>query len=491
MIREKYKITDIRELKDLARSISKILVKGDVVALIGEIGSGKTTFSKRLINELTSIQVNEISSPTFNLYSIYNKNGVQVNHYDFYRVEDSEDLSEIDLAESYESGITIIEWADKYINVLKNDYIEVHIREKRYHREYQVIGRGNFIQRIKNANSLEYFLEQTNLKINWQENIQGDASKRKYNRLYTEDTTLILMDSSQEKKTANPTKLSTSINDYIHICKYLEKINIRVPKLFYTDTENEYLIEEDFGDLQYSRIVSERNFIELYQPAINTLLHITEIDHPHDLEVGDMTYKIPEYDDMTYLNEIEIFIKFYWPYKKGVICSQSTQNEFMDIFSELLGKLTSDKSLVLRDFHSPNLMFLDTEKNHRKCGVIDFQDALIGHPIYDLVSLSQDARVTITEEQENFLIEQYKDGVNYNNYNFDKSTIMDQYCILGVQRSLKILGIFARLSIIDNRNDYIIHMPRVIHYIRRNIKNSNLSDLSNWLKLNFKEEFYV
>ena len=107
MIREKYKITDIRELQDLARSISKILVKGDVVALIGEIGSGKTTFSKRLINELTSIQVNEISSPTFNLYSIYNKNGVQVNHYDFYRVEDSEDLSEIDLAESYESGITI------------------------------------------------------------------------------------------------------------------------------------------------------------------------------------------------------------------------------------------------------------------------------------------------------------------------------------------------------------------------------------------------
>jgi aminoglycoside/choline kinase family phosphotransferase len=68
---------------------------------------------------------------------------------------------------------------------------------------------------------------------------------------------------------------------------------------------------------------------------------------------------------------------------------------------------------------------------------------------------------------------------------------MDQYCILGAQRSLKILGIFARLSIIDNRNDYIVHMPRIINYIRRNMKNSNLSNLSNWLKLNFKEEFYV
>lgn len=491
MIREKYNIANIRELEDLARVISKILVKGDIVALIGEIGSGKTTFSKRLINELTSIHINEINSPTFNLYTIYDKNGVQVNHYDFYRVENSEDLLEIDLIESYKSGITIIEWADKYINALKNDYIEVHLKEKKNHREYQVIGRGSFRQRIKNANSLEYFLDQTNLKINRQEDIKGDASKRKYHRLYTENSTLILMDSSQEKKIASPTKLSTSINDYIHICKYLEKINIRVPKLFYTDTENEYLIEEDFGDLQYSQVVSAGNFKELYQPAISTLLHITRINHPHDLEVDGMKYKIPEYDNMTYLNEIEIFIKFYWPYKKGHICSPSTQNEFMDIFNELLGKLSSDKSLVLRDFHSPNLMFLNTEKNHRKCGVIDFQDALIGHPIYDLVSLSQDARVTITEEQENFLLEQYKVEFDYNNYNFDKSTIMDQYCILGAQRSLKILGIFARLSIIDNRNDYIGHMPRIINYIRKNMKNSNLSNLSNWLKLNFKEEFYV
>ncbi|MDG2187302.1 MAG: tRNA (adenosine(37)-N6)-threonylcarbamoyltransferase complex ATPase subunit type 1 TsaE [Hyphomicrobiales bacterium] len=491
MIKNKYKIHNIKELEELAKTISSNLEKGDIIALIGEIGSGKTTLSKFLINQLTSIEINQINSPTFNLYQSYNKNNVLVNHYDFYRIEKYQDLDEIDLEDSYKNGITIIEWADKYINALTQDYIEIHLTEKLSYREYKITPKGKLRKRIKNINSLDNFLKKTNLKINKLEDIYGDASKRKYCRLHLEDKTLILMDSSQEKKKINPTKLSTSISDYIHICKYLEKINIRVPELFYTDIKREYLIEEDFGDLKYSHIISKENFKELYQPAIDTLLHISEIHHPNNLEVNGKTYDIPEYDKKIYLNEVEIFIKFYWPFIKGTICTSAIEKEFMDIWNELLIKISSDKSLVLRDFHSPNLMLLKDEENHKKCGVIDFQDALLGHPIYDLVSLCQDARITISEEEETFLIETYKSKFNFNNYQFDRSNFIDHYCILGTQRSMKILGIFARLSILDSRNDYLVHMPRVINYIKRNMQNSNLSDLSKWLDLNFKEEFYV
>ena len=165
MIKNKYKIHSIKELEELAKTISSNLEKGDIIALIGEIGSGKTTLSKFLINQLTSIEINQINSPTFNLYQSYNKNNVLVNHYDFYRIEKYQDLDEIDLEDSYKNGITIIEWADKYINALTQDYIEIHLTEKLSYREYKITPKGKLRKRIKNINSLDNFLKKTNLKL--------------------------------------------------------------------------------------------------------------------------------------------------------------------------------------------------------------------------------------------------------------------------------------------------------------------------------------
>ena len=157
----------------------------------------------------------------------------------------------------------------------------------------------------------------------------------------------------------------------------------------------------------------------------------------------------------------------------------------------MFSDLSPDRTLILRDYHSPNLHYLENEKGHRKCALIDFQDALLGHPLYDLVSLAQDARVTISEVKEKYIIDAFKQKFLFKNFQFGNSSFNEQYQILATQRSLKILGIFARLSLLEGKNNYIIHMPRIINYIRRSMNCSLLDNLTKWLKVNFKDTFDV
>jgi aminoglycoside/choline kinase family phosphotransferase len=115
----------------------------------------------------------------------------------------------------------------------------------------------------------------------------------------------------------------------------------------------------------------------------------------------------------------------------------------------------------------------------------------LGHPLYDLVSLAQDARFTISEDQERYIVDTFEDKFLFNDFQLSKSSFNEQYKILAIQRSLKILGIFARLSLLEGKNNYIIHMPRVVDYIRRSMDCSLLHNLTHWLKINFKDIFDV
>ena len=491
MISDSYISRDLSDLEKFVRELSPLLIKGDVVALNGQIGSGKTTLAKLLINNLTQTPIEDIISPTFTLCQTYNRDALEIVHYDFYRIESEVELLEIDLHESLKDKICIIEWANKFSDLLPKDRIEILIECANTERVYNITPLGRFKEAIININKMENFLCNLDIKFTELKKLPGDASNRKYFRVIRPDDTMILMDATQENDIRGKTGLSNGVDDFIVIGEYLDSIDVRVPKLIARNKIDNMILEEDLGEYCYTDILTKDNYRKLYSPAIKTLIHISDIKHPKNISKDSNPHYLQDFDLDIYLNEAEIFIDYYWPFINGKICSADEKQEFILIMAGVHSNLTDDKTLMLRDFHSPNLMFLENESGFKKCAVIDFQDALFGHPLYDLVSLTNDARYTINEDHEKYLIELYKKDFSFNNFQFDNFSFMQQYQILGVQRSIKILGIFARIAILESNQNYLVHMPRVINYIKRIMHSGSIPELTKWLNRNFKETFNV
>ena len=277
MIHDEYIFQTLSDLQQFIKELSVILKPGDVIALNGQIGSGKTTFAKLLINSLTETPLEEISSPTFNLYQTYESGALEIAHYDFYRIESEIELSEIDLSDSFENKICIIEWADKYSKILPEDRIEILIECQDVDRIYKVKPLGKSREIIDNLNKIKNFLNDLDINFTRLEKLPGDASKRKYFRVTGLKDNMILMDATQENDTKSKTGLSQGIDDFIIIGEYLDSINVRVPKLIARNKTDALLLEEDLGERCYLTAVNRESYQKLYKPAIETLIHISNI----------------------------------------------------------------------------------------------------------------------------------------------------------------------------------------------------------------------
>ncbi len=160
---------------------------------------------------------------------------------------------------------------------------------------------------------------------------------------------------------------------------------------------------------------------------------------------------------------------------------------FFEAWSPYLDWLEKQpKDLVLRDFHSPNLLLCEKRQGLRQLGAIDFQDAVWGHPAYDLVSLLQDARLEVPEETERALFARYCEEAAKADPRFDRTAFAKAYAILGAQRNTKIAGIFARLSLRDGKNGYLAHLPRILRYLFRNLDHPDLKPLRAWYEAHLR-----
>jgi len=486
---EIHNINTLNELDAFVKYIAPIFEKGDLLALNGEIGSGKTTLTKHLINYLTATRIDEINSPTFNLCQTYSNEDLIISHYDFYRLDYLQEIEELDINDSIKNNFTIIEWANKFSSILPKDHIEIQIDNKSDKREYKILFHGEYAKKIAGHKNRLSFLSNSNLNIKKITNMRGDASKRKYYRVNDGTENFVLMDALEDS--INKTTTSKTITDFIIFRQYLEDIGLRVPKIYEFDIQKQLILEEDLGLTTYDELYSKLSFQDLINPAIESLLILVHSNYKNINDLDGKAFEPQNFDEKVFINESKIFIDYYWPYVKNSICPEEEKYEFLSIIENIYSDLSTDKTLVLRDYHSPNLHYLQNEKGHKKCALIDFQDALLGHPLYDLVSLAQDARFTISEDQERYIVDTFEDKFLFNDFQLSKSSFNEQYKILAIQRSLKILGIFARLSLLEGKNNYIIHMPRVLDYIRRSMDCSLLNNLTHWLKINFKDIFDV
>jgi aminoglycoside/choline kinase family phosphotransferase len=275
--------------------------------------------------------------------------------------------------------------------------------------------------------------------------IAGDASFRSYYRVSKNgEDDLILMDAPPQHEDIKP---------FIKIDQILVNNGFLAPKIFIADYKNGLILLEDLGDLSYTIALNNLKEdklkikeLDLYQKATDVLVDLHSIETPKD---------ISPYDEELLMKEVMLFIDWYLPNIVKKSASEDQIQEFRKLFSELFKKLSKDSKLVLRDYHADNLFVVDD-----KVGLIDFQDAVLGSPAYDLVSLLEDARRDVGEDTVELMIERYLE-----NSKCDKEQFLTDYKILSLQRNVKIIGIFARLAIRDKKESYLNFLPKMFKYV--------------------------
>ena len=304
--------------------------------------------------------------------------------------------------------------------------------------------------------------------------IKSDASFRKYFRVYTDNKEKLLLVNSP-KKTENNL-------GFLKATKILEKMDLSVPKIFNLNISKGIFLIEDFGVNTYKNSLRKgESEYKLYNLATDILLHISNCSK-------NLEKKLPKYTNKKLMEEVLLFLEWYWPsiYKKKV--KKEVGNKFIKIWKRLLiNNIKTKKVLVHRDFHIDNLFFLKDRKKLRSCGLIDFQDAVIGPSSYDLLSLLEDARRDVDKK----IIYRMYNKFTKKFTNKDKEIFNKEYKMLAVHRHLKVIGIFSRLSMRDKKNNYLKHIPRLWRLIEANLNSKMFIELNDWINNFFPRELRV
>jgi hypothetical protein len=203
-------------------------------------------------------------------------------------------------------------------------------------------------------------------------------------------------------------------------------------------------------------------------------------------------YAIPSFDTEALLVEAGLMLEWYLR-DRGTDPTNDMRAEFTTMWRELLEKpaatgrtpeKTPDKTWVLRDFHSPNLIWLGERSGVARVGLIDFQDAVLGPAAYDLVSLLQDARIDVPELLELSLLTRYIKARRASDDSFDPAGFAELYAIMSAQRNTRLLGTFARLNRRDGKPQYLRHQPRIWTYLNRSLAHPALSRARRWYAAN-------
>ncbi len=275
------------------------------------------------------------------------------------------------------------------------------------------------------------------------------------------------------------------------IAGLLDTSGFSVPAIHAADHTRGLMLIEDLGDDVFGARVAAGDDLEyLWRTATRTLVDMRAIDAPR-IEAWNAgpgaAAPVRTYDRGAFEIEISLLPEWYWPLVKGEPMPAQTLQDYNRAWAPVLDRLMADPSrgLVLRDFHSPNLIWLPRRPPPRDVGIIDFQDALIGPPAFDLVSLLQDARLDVPPAVEDRLLAGYLDAVRTRDAHFDEAAFRFAYAVLGAQRNTKILGIFARLWKRDGKAQYLRHIPRLWRYLERDLSHPDIGPLADWYTLHF------
>ncbi len=266
-----------------------------------------------------------------------------------------------------------------------------------------------------------------------------DASFRRYFRLKKGNQIYIFMDSSLEKSSLKP---------FLDVSKRLSKQNISVPKIYLEDLENGYLVLEDFGSINLLDKLNKDTEKDFYKKAIDILVQMKDVD----------TNNLPLYDKEFLHFEMDLMKEWYIEKNLKITLNKEQEEVLKNSLDIISNEVLKQKQncFVHRDFHSRNIML----KDDGELGVIDFQDAMSGALTYDLVSLLKDLYYKASNTKE--LVLYFRDKINLE---ISDQEILRYFDFMGLQRHIKVLGIFSRLSIRDKKDNYLKDIPLTLKYV--------------------------
>lgn len=481
----------------LMADVAAVIEPGDVITLSGELGAGKTTFARALIRFFAGDENIEVPSPTFTLTQTYVLPRFTLVHADLYRLSGPAELAEIGLDDAAEGAVLVLEWPDRAGALLPPDRIDIAFtlapQQGPNARNARITGYGRTAPRIERIVAMRRFLDRSGYGRATRRRIQGDASTRSYERLVRDGASYILMNSPKRpdgppvrdgKPYSAIAHLAENITPFIAMAHALRGRAFSAPAIFAADRETGLLVIEDLGDELFVETDPPKPIEARYEAATDLLaeLHGDPPQGVVPVEPG-VDYQLPRYDMEAFLIEAELLLDWYLP-KLDVKINDIKRNAYRSHWREVLLPLTSGaQTWVLRDFHSPNLLWLPEREGIARVGLLDFQDAVMGPAAYDLASLLQDARVDVPEMMEIALLSRYV-RARMKKGPFEASEFARAYATLAAQRASKILGIFARLERRDHKPQYLRHMPRVWGYLQRSLAHPSLAALAAWYRTN-------
>jgi N-acetylmuramate 1-kinase len=478
----------------LAADIGDALQPGDLVTLSGDLGAGKTTFARALIRHLTADASMAVPSPTFTLLQSYETPRFPVAHADFYRLSGPGDLAELGFDDLSDETVVLVEWPDRAGGFLSSNRLDLALRLMPQlgpeHRSARITGMGSFAHRVERLRKVRQFLQEAGLSDAERRRMQGDASTRSYDRVALPGRRAILMNAPRRpdgppvragKPYSAIAHLAEDVKPFVAMARGLRERGFSAPEIFHADLEAGLLLLEDLGSEPVVAGDPPQPIPPRYATAVDVLVALHRQKLPAQLPISPgLDYWLPPYDLDAFLIEAELLLDWYLP-RQDVPISQVMRTEFVALWRVALQPaIEAEPTWVLRDYHSPNLLWLPERAGIAQVGLLDFQDAVTGPPAYDLASLLQDARVDVPEELQTTELDRYTTARQQADPTFDPGAFEALYATLAVQRASKILGIFARLDRRDGKPQYLRHMPRVWGYLRRSLAHPALSPLRAW-----------
>ncbi len=306
--------------------------------------------------------------------------------------------------------------------------------------------------------------------------LAGDASFRRYLRLDDGRRRAVLMD-------APPSRENTRA--FVTLARHLRHLGLSAPEIHAEDTANGFLVLEDLGDATYTRILNggsgqEPDEPALYALAVDVLIHLHRRAPDDAVPAG-----LAPYDDGALIGEANLLIDWTLPAVSGRPTPDEARRSYAAAWRATFAALHAQpRTLVLRDYHVDNLMWLAGRDGIAACGLLDFQDALAGPPAYDLMSLLQDARRDIDPGLADAMVARYRAAFP----GLDRRGFDDSYAILAAQRHAKVIGIFTRLGQRDGKPDYLVHIPRVWRLLEAALRHPSLAPVAAWFERHVPDE---
>ncbi|OUR74563.1 aminoglycoside phosphotransferase [Methylophaga sp. 41_12_T18] len=278
------------------------------------------------------------------------------------------------------------------------------------------------------------------------ESASSDASFRRYFRVTHDQTTWIVMDAPPEKEDTEP---------FIKIASFLDNHDVHVPKILANDQEQGFLLLSDLGQQPYLNELNDNSADQLYHFSIKSLLQI-------QLCPIDSKINLPTYDRELLQREMMLFPEWYLDRHLNIPAPDFLQASF-DVL--IANALEQPQVVVHRDYHSRNLM----HTNDNSPGIIDFQDAVIGPITYDLVSLLRDCYICWPQHKLDQWIKDYVEMAQKQGLltGVTLAQFTKWFDLMGLQRHIKILGIFCRLNYRDNKANYLDDLPLTMQYVKQ------------------------